>query len=501
MRLRTYMVLQYVSSIFISVLLILLFALVGYEAWRSFTGKAWQHVPQNSAQSPPGAAGSSLPVAGSNDQSRISALTAEQRLELEQVVQEAKTALLADIHENDANERSILDRLVTLVGAFSALLALSAYFTLKYARDDAKAQLERSERNLQLFQDNTKSDLKMVQDAAQKDVRAIQENAQRDLQAFREQTTSEMDSFRKQIWSELPEMRNLRTRLRALLLDLERTLPVQGDWNSVQSYEKLDVAQIQKILISETTVNGLQVFISQESSANNETLANLYRAIARFYSARFRKQRLPDDAERADIYLRKAIEIDPNNAGAYAQRGAFYLVRHRLLLQSDATHDPMRSEKLISLLAESEEFLREALVKDEEELTARYNLAMVVARRGSYDEAIEILSKMAGERDSLSYEQTKKYLPSIYINWACYLAKSADVVGGSEGEKEQLRERAIQVLREGDEFFEKNHNRHALKSFKESIERERKASGDFKNFSIGQQQVLSEILTLRQQDA
>jgi tetratricopeptide (TPR) repeat protein len=482
---RTYRNLQTGANIAVYACLLLLIGVVGSEAWKSL--RPWQHitpVPPSSAQ--PGS-----PQQTPSAQS--APLTAEQRLELERTVDAAKATLLSDIRENEADERLILDRLVTLVGAFSAILALSAWFTLRYAREDALTQISRNEKDLKTFQDTIERNLKLFQETAERDLKLFRETAQRDLNAFKENTTTEMEGFTKRIWSELPEMRNLRERLRALLLDLERTLPAEGDWYAARSYEDLDHSQIQKILISEATANGLQVFISSESSANNETLANLFRAVARFYSAKFRKEKLPGDAERADIYLRKSIEIDPKNASAYAQRGGLYLSRNRVL-EDSGKNDPMNASKCSNLLDQAEGFLREALKRDERQIGAAYNLAYVAAHRGSFDEAVEMLSKLAEKAPTLSYEQTKKYLPSIYANWACYLADQADTITGTEQDRMQLRERAIEVLEEGCKFLTTRGVGGTLTSLLESIARERKPTGDFKHFSQDQQARLTALL-------
>src|SRR5277367_207169 len=99
------------------------------KTWRQTIDTELKAEQQGSRAAPEGAgAGATTP------------LTAEQKLELQQSIAGARTLLLAEIHAADADERAILDRLITLVGVFSVILGFCAFATVRLAREDALAQ-------------------------------------------------------------------------------------------------------------------------------------------------------------------------------------------------------------------------------------------------------------------------------------------------------------------------------------------------------------------------
>ncbi len=390
-------------------------------------------------------------------------LTAEQKAELQQSVAGARTLLLAEIHAADADERAILDRLITLVGVFSAILALCAFATVRLAREDAQAQ-----------QNRIKNDLDEFKGGAEKD----------------------LDNFRKQIWSELPQMRNLKDSLRDLMLDLERTIPYEADWNDAVSYDRLDTTKRENILIAEGTVNALKIFVSRDSPAIVATQARLYSSLARFYFGRFRAEKGEADGERAHIYTRKAGEMEPNNSAADRLRGAIFLAQYRILKDKVAKAVEARKaanpgvgsqetaqeqESLGALLDSAEDFLKIAIGKDKSDAGAALNLALAARYRGDFDRAIKVSRDAIANRGKMNSQQVQKYLPSLYLNLACYLARKADTASTTEAPKG--RTEAVNMLTEGMKFLQKQKNAEGIKALREMILREKGRQDAFKNLS------------------
>src|SRR5271165_3222095 len=76
---------------------------------RTVASKAWQQTLEEELQA-------MRPLPAGKEQTPPAPLTAEEKIALEQSVAEARALLITEIHAADADERAILDRLITLVG-------------------------------------------------------------------------------------------------------------------------------------------------------------------------------------------------------------------------------------------------------------------------------------------------------------------------------------------------------------------------------------------------
>jgi len=495
---KLYRLLQWIAVALSGACLVLILGLVFYMARLSQEEKSWRQIMEEEVKAQQPAPLKKTPDADAP-------LTAEQKIELQRVVAEARTQLIAEIHAVDADERAILDRLITLVGVFSAILGLCAFATVRLAREDAIAQAKRIDKDLDAFKAAATNDLAAfknrtiaetmtLQTSTEASLQSAQDSSKLGLEALTRNTSSQIEEFRRNIWSELPEMRNLKDGLRNLLLDLERTIPSESNWNAERAYESLSESERQNILITESTVNALRIFISGYSTANLETQARLYRALARFYLGRFRVEKLEQDAERADIYARRSQEIEPENSDNYRLRGALYLAKYRILKKNPpATPSLIFTEKLASLLSAAEGLLSEATRKNDKDAGAAYNLALATSYRDNFDKAIAISKEAIEKRDELSYQQVRKYLPNLYINLACFLAKKADKEGDATVQASS-RENAVTVLQEGLAYFEKRDISLGIQALRIGIQRERQDTGAYKNLTPEQKASLDAML-------
>ena len=475
------------------------------------------------------------------------ALTPEQKAELQNSIAGARASLIAEIRAADADQRAILDRLITLVSVFSAILGLCAFATVKLARDDAKDQAKRIEGDLAAFKTQSNTDLTTfrgtiegglttLKTTTETDLNTLKIKIEAELSSFRttEQTelatfknaiigdleafkvktltdtsgmkaategslestrettrlkleeltrnvTTQIEDFQRKIWSELPEMRNLKDSLRNLMLELERTIPNVADWNEAAAYESLSGATRESILIAESTMNALQIFVSRDSQANAATQAGLYRSLARFYFGRFRADSVDADAQRADIYARKAGELEPGNPATDRVRGSIYLAQYRIVKKAAGQAPTMKdTERMNALLKTASDFLKDAMKMDPTDAGAALNLALAARYRENFDEAIRISNDAIGNRDKMNSLQVQKYLPSLYLNLACYLARRADRQADADAQNNGRKE-AVKALSDGMEYLEGRKNAEGVTALREMIMRELRRQDAFKN--------------------
>jgi len=475
-----YKVLLWITSVASALCLSLVIWSVIYSASLTKADKNWQQKTDEELQS-------LRPLPGAKESAPGGVLTAEQKLELQQSVAGTRALLMAEIHAADSDERAILDRLITLVGVFSAILGLCAFATVRLAREDALAQQNRIEKDLKNFKETTEGDLK-----------AFQTKTEGDLKALTERTGTQIDEFRKQIWSELPEMRNLKESLHSLMLELERTIPSESDWNEAVAYDRLSVMKRESILIAESTVNALQIFVSRDATSNVATQARLYSALARFYFGRFRANCDEADAERADLYARRAGEMEPEASSTDRLRGAIATAQYRILKKkAAAASQPVSqkdTEKFDALLAKAEGFLKLAMSKDGSDAGAAVNLALVARYRDDLDRAIQVSQDAIDKRGEMTSQNVQKYLPSLYLNLACYLARKAENGPDAKMQTEKRNE-VVELLQEAMKYLRERKNLEGVTAFSEMILRENQRHDAFKNLSKENLDALDALVT------
>ena len=432
-------------------------------------------------------------------------LTAEQKAELQNSVAGTRAMLIAEIHAADAEERAILDRLITLVGVFSAILGLCTFATVKLAREDAKDQAARIEGDLKAFKVQSKSDLDAFKSVVLGELdtfknktlnetegmktstagrlQDLREETRLKLEELTRTTTAKIDEFQRKIWSEMPEMRTLKESLRELMVELDRTIPNDADWNDALAYDSLSTSKRESILITEGTVSGLRIFVSRDTPVLVTTLAKLYRSLAHFYFGRYRAEKTEADGERAHLYTKMAGELEPNDPAADRLRGAIYLAQYRIykakVTKAAAPIPKKEQEVMETLLKSAEDFLEDALEKVASDAGAALNFALAARYREHFDRAIEISEAAIGNREHMTPQQVHKYLPSLYVNLACYLARKADK--GAPADADPLREKAVMVLEGGLKYLQEKKNKAGIKALGESIAREKDRMDAFRN--------------------
>jgi hypothetical protein len=445
-------------------------------------------------------------------------LTPDQKLELQTAVEKARAGLTADLAKQNADNRAVLDRMAGITGVFTAILALCTFFTVKWARDDAKDQIAGSAKALDVFLRTSTDTLNALQKNVQLQLELLTQTAQADLFKFKNDVQSELDTlkastdsrlagmedhtqrelerlkdeirdFQKRLWAELPEMRNLKDNLQLLLVDLERVIPAESNWNDERPYESLSGRQKQRIQISESTVGALRIFISPDSALYQETLSKLYRALARFYFGKCRSEGQIADGERADAHVSSAIEIDRKNGSAYRLRGAIALAMNEILAPAAKTADQAEAERLLD---QADTDLKTALDLDKNDLGAYYNRALVLLTRKEIAEALELSENTIGRLAEFPSNQIRKYAAPIYRNAGCFLALQAEK--SATGEKRtELRERSIRMLQSAGRFLARLDHKASLDYMISAISNELK-TGDFKNFEQTQKAELEELL-------
>jgi tetratricopeptide (TPR) repeat protein len=384
--------------------------------------------------------------AKNNGSSGSTSITPQEQLEIRSNLDEAKGKLTDEIHQHDADERAVLDRLITLVSVYSAALGLLAFLSVKQAKDDAS----------------------------------------RELDALTKNTDKEVEDLKGKIASEFPDLRGMKNNLEGLLLDLEQKIPAESNWYQEQPYEMLTERQRQSIFISESTIGALQVFISRDSTTNNRVLSRLYLALARFYQGKYSAAHQAEDFERAIFYSERSLDIEPGNAEGLRVLGATYLGRYRAIKRGkDKSAGNWTQQQMDDLLGKSVGYLRKSIESNENDAGAYYNLALALSEEGEFGKAIDVSADLVKRGPELHRFHVRKFMPSAYVNYSSFLA----LEGGRTQDKQKrkdLNQRAIQVLEDGYKFFASVKLVGTIDAFLTKIRKENCLTGDFRTFDPDQ---------------
>ena len=419
--------------------------LIGWSASRSYRSPSWKDI-EDSDQTKFGPMLQGPATIPSPEGKGVQAAPdATKMAEMQNGEAAMRAQLIAEIHAADADERAILDRLVTVVGGYALLIGLATFGAVKLTSEQARGQLATVD--------------------------------------------AEVKRLRDSMSGEVLELRNLKDGLRTLLFDLERTVPEETDWNARESYERLTPSQIQHLLINEATIAALPIFLSSQSTENIEVMARLYRALANFYLGRYQKERRPEDAERAHAYARKSPEnVSP--ADAYRLRGSIFLAEYWILRSQDNAPTDVSTTLLNQLLTDAESNLRVAAAKKKNDAGATCNLALVSLYREQVDDGLRLLQEGIRNRDQYSDLEMRKYLPAMYINLACVKARQGD--SAEENADLELaeirRNEALTTVKVGLDYLRKRGVFAGVERMWREIDRElRPDRGDFRR--MGQQRV------------
>ena len=410
--------------------------------------------PTSNPQATPNAAGT-----GQNSQPVMSAADLKKEID-------------DDINRRIAYDQAQVDKLVVLVGIYTTILSFLALGTVAFNRQDAKEQLTAGREALTRLQAETRAQLGEV----------------------RTTTLGQLSDLQEEIRRDIPEIHRLHGRILEIMHELQSILPDEADWNDNDSYRGLTEGVRQEILVSEFTVAALTIFNLERAPMQRAALANIDRALARFYIARHNTSADHSEAdyERARFYASESIRLEPEMSRSYRLRGAIALGRFDTL-GAAATPDVSRL-----LLQAAEADLLIAISRDTPQLSdagAHYNEALVRFYSNDLDGAIRESRRSIGLRASFTPEHREKYLSDMYVNLACYLARKArqstDVAA-----KESLSQESVRVFRDGvAEFQPTARIDGGLDALLRGLRRELAPGGDLDGLEDRWKDQLHELLT------
>lgn len=328
----------------------------------------------------------------------------------------------------------ILELVIALAGiVFPAIGGIAAYLNVKTVRDDAKDLLDKVEKR----------------------TKEIEKESRLRLDELVAQGKAQLDQYQQNF----PQFTAMDERVQALMGEMERRMPREEDWNNVDSFRKLSEADRQYILDSEVPVAAMSVFNLGNSPKLRPRLSAIYAVFARFYLGRYQTPAGGSESDfwRAVSYADRVIHLDPGDSGGYRLRGAIHLARYERLSKAALPADAnAREQSLNSAELDLSEAIRKGTA-DYVDAGAYYNQALVRYYRGDIEGAIQVSRQLLGLESKLSRLHREKYLPSIYVNLASFLAMLAE---RAKKQNQQEAERqfgiqAVEAVARGVENFKK----------------------------------------------
>jgi tetratricopeptide (TPR) repeat protein len=317
------------------------------------------------------------------------------------------------IDERMDGAKTLLDKLITLVGVYSVILGITAFITVKFARDEAKEEIENYRKKI--------------------------------------------ESIEQEYQQNFPEFTLMDARIQQLLREMELHMPSMDDWNDDDSFRNLREVDRQYITDSELTIAAISVFALDRSPRMRPRLVSIYSIFARFYAGRDHASdhRQESDFVRALSYATRVVKLSPESSAGYRQRGAIYLARYQRLVGDSPA---VAADTLEQVLKSAETDLAEAIGKgtdDAVDAGAYYNRALLSYYKGDIEAAVTVSRRLLGLRSKITSLDRERYLPYIYQNLGCFLALLAQSAASKKKTKaaRQLGAEAVQALTSGIEDF------------------------------------------------
>jgi tetratricopeptide (TPR) repeat protein len=336
---------------------------------------------------------------------------------------------------------------------YTLLLGLFAFFGLKGAASEA-------DRYLATLKDQVataKKDLDKARDEA-KEERAVRKQ--------------EFEEFKREIRDDIPSLYGMQRALNILLDRIRHQVDMTQMWTLSDAYTNMSEEKRQTLVLAEMTVAALDYFLFDASDVQSKVVAQIFADLANFYSARARvnpSRYDPSDMRRALIYIDRAIKMDSTNARILAQRSGFVLTN--ITKRGDrATADQ---------LDEAEHDLGECLRLNPSDVRGLYNLAWIADERAKFAEAVDFLTQIIVQRETLPQIERGRRMISVFLNRACAQSKiRAKVSDVTERQKMdgKILEDCKDMCKEAKLYNEKAYA-------KSSLARELGTEGDFSHMA------------------
>lgn len=347
--------------------------------------------------------------------------------EIQKAFAASESCLENNVESSLADQKALMDRLVTLVSIYSVLLGAAALFNLKLARDDADKQVTA--------------------------IKEISEKAKFDFD---------------RALADLPGIRRMSDAVQELMASLIGVLGPELNWNDDQAYKALGERERQKVILGEVAVGALRIFAQAGSTNNVADLARIYRSFARFYYGKYTTNNLDEAAfSRATLYLDDSKRLQPDDAGTYRLLGAIYVGRSNRLRAEDW-------EEKKACLDKADAYCRKAVRLDERDLGAYYNLALALYLSGQRDDAVNCSESALKNTTIFDDQHTRKYLASAITNLACFHAKA-----DGQSSSPQNVQKVLETLVRGKQILADTKLSNVMDQFKSQLLRELAAGGDF----------------------
>jgi hypothetical protein len=456
---------------------------------------------------------------------------------------ELQKAVEAAVDASIKREELLLDKLLLVVGLYSAILSVLALATVFASRQDAKEQFVSLNAKADALSSEVKERLATIESdakgAAEEQLKLLKGKADALASAFETKLTkmegeaksavdqqlssvgkktedlastvetklNKIDSDAKvavdkliaRVESEFPSISRLQERVQKLILDLEDRFPEDENLNRHRPDSWQSEEQQQNSLIDESKILAVSVVALDSAS-----LLKLYLALARFYFDRFNTGQFTDsDAARAYVYASRAIKDSPLSADAYRMRGATTLARYTAPLKT-----PRRPEEAEELLQLARADFNRCIELDPFNAGAFYNLALMssyeyhnkIAKPDEaipcLDRAIQLSQDLIAVEDRVPRKAQEKYLPDVYINFACFVAYKSKIAT-DPAVQSQMYDWIVKICKEGRAYLiTKVKSAKAMDNFQQSLRRELDTKGDFAGLPTATKAALEALLLL-----
>jgi hypothetical protein len=325
---------------------------------------------------------------------------------------ELRYQLLKNQLDNAADNSKQLDRLVTLLLTLTSLyalaLGLNSYFGLKQILDSGKEDLVK----LRDFLADSRTEVReKLRDVDTKVGSAIA-NA-----------NSQLVEFRTELREKYPELANLHANLRDVLSGIRLMFQPGQNWTT--QYGELTSEQRAKFEVVEIRVAGMEVFRLGELDSFRPDVQRAYQGLGRFYSSKYKDEKLRSYWERGSLYFDAAVQLDRAPASPPAELLKDLGVHLTLIeqtmddhLTAGGTATPAEVREAELLRSRAERAFRESLSENPLEPGALLGLGWVLLKKPDYQDAIAQYAHVTAITSWASGDR-QKYLEDAYLNQAC----------------------------------------------------------------------------------
>ena len=139
------------------------------------------------------------------------------------------------LKDRASSQQTLIATITTLTGLYVVILSFAAYFRLQQTREESKEAVKANQKAF----DDAKTDYTGRFDNIKDNLKDFETTTRSQITELQSESRTKVNALITEVRTDIPALHGIGRRLEQLLAELDSRLPVDGDWTTAATYDKL----------------------------------------------------------------------------------------------------------------------------------------------------------------------------------------------------------------------------------------------------------------------